>query len=94
MIEVLTFRLRDGADHQAFTAVNERLQTEFFYLQPGLVRRTTAKSADGTWLGLTHWESAAHADAAEARTLQPNEFTEALAVIDPLSLVVQRYEEH
>jgi hypothetical protein len=40
------------------------VQTEFAYQQPGLVRRTTAKAADGEWVVITVWSSGAHADMA------------------------------
>ncbi len=42
VIETMMFRLVDGADEGAFLAVDKRLQTEFAYQQPGLLRRTTS----------------------------------------------------
>jgi heme-degrading monooxygenase HmoA len=62
MIEIATFRIVGGED--AFLELDQRIQTEFVYQQPGLVRRTTARAEDGEWAVITVWSSAAHADAA------------------------------
>ncbi len=93
MIEIVTYRLRDGANPEKFKALDEQLQTEFFYQQPGIQRRTTAQSSDGTYVSITHWESAPAADAAEAKTLEANEYTRALTeLLDPASIQARRYE--
>ena len=42
VIETMTFRLAPGADEQAFLDADRRVQTDFAYRQPGLMRRTTA----------------------------------------------------
>jgi len=55
LIEHQTFRLRAGVDEDAFVAIDARVQTEVVYQQPGLVRRTTARGADGDWLVETWW---------------------------------------
>jgi hypothetical protein len=68
VIEIATFRIVGGED--AFVELDQRVQTEFAYQQPGLVRRTTAKAADGEWAVITVWSSAAHADAAAEAWLQ------------------------
>ena len=71
-IEVATFRLRDGADESAFLAADERVQKEFFYTRPGIVRRTTARASDGDWLVVTLWGSVEEAEATEtAAALDP-----------------------
>ena len=93
MIDVVTFRLRDGADPDAFRRVDEQLQQEFFYQQPGLIRRTTARSEKGEWISISHWDSPADADAAQAKTHTLNDVAQALGAIDPLSIVARRYDE-
>ena len=58
VIETMTFRLVEGADESAFLLVDKRLQTEFAYQQPGLVRRTTARGVDaqaGEWVVIDLW---------------------------------------
>ena len=62
LIEIMTFRLGEGVDEATFLAADRRVQLEFAYQQPGMVRRTTARGDDGTWAVVDFWQSAAHAD--------------------------------
>lgn len=49
-IQVTTYRLIDGTKPDAFVSADAALQ-EWTYLNvPGIARRTTARSADGTWI--------------------------------------------
>jgi hypothetical protein len=64
VIETLTFRLAAGADEADFLRADARMQVEVCYRSAGLLRRTTARCADGEWLVLTLWRSQADADAA------------------------------
>ena len=64
MFEILTFRLRADTDEDTFRALDERIQTEFAYHQPGCLRRTLGRHEDGRWLALTVWADAASASAA------------------------------
>jgi hypothetical protein len=92
VFEIVTYRLRESADPHAFGVIDEALQTRFFYQQPGLVRRTTGRSDDGTWVSINVWDSTEHADAAEAKTEEMPEFARMLEVIDPTTIRVQRFE--
>jgi hypothetical protein len=65
LIEITTFRLRDGVDEETFLAADDAARTEFLYQQPGLLRATTARGDEG-WAILVLWESGSHADAATA----------------------------
>lgn len=56
MIEVITFRLRAGADVCEFLLTDGRVQTEVAYQCPGLLRRTIARDGD-RWLVLQMWTS-------------------------------------
>src|SRR4051812_28155246 len=68
-IETVTFRLSDDASEADFLAADRRVQTEFAYRQPGLLRRTTARSetADGGWIIVTVWSDPDAADAAAGK---------------------------
>ncbi len=57
MIELVTFRLRAGADVGEFLLADSRVQTEVAYQCPGLLRRTIAREGD-RWLVLQMWASA------------------------------------
>jgi hypothetical protein len=87
VIENQTFRLAAGVDASAFIADDARVQQEIAYLQPGILRRTTAVSPDGEWLVTTLWASPGHADAAAP-------IIDALAShIDASTLRTARYDE-
>jgi hypothetical protein len=91
MIEIMTFRLADGVDEAAFRTVDGRVQVEFAYQQPGLLRRTLGRS-DQTWLVLQIWRSSDAAHAASVAFDASALGTEFQALIDRDSLVVDRYE--
>jgi hypothetical protein len=67
VVEAHTFRLVADADEAGFLAADTRVQTEVYYRQPGLVRRTMARSADGEWLALMIWRTEADAEAGSWR---------------------------
>ncbi len=67
MIEILRFRLKPGSGEEGFLAADKRLQSEFAYQQPGLLRRTTARGEDGEWVVIDLWRSPADAEACAGR---------------------------
>jgi hypothetical protein len=67
VIELMQFRLLAGISDDEFLAADNRLQIEFAYQQPGMLRRTTAHDEHGEWLVIDHWRSAADADACAER---------------------------
>jgi hypothetical protein len=91
VVETLTFRLAAGADDAALLAADRRLQTEFVYHQPGIVRRTTARNDDGEWFVVTLWVSDADFDAAGARGRTSPEVADFVALLDESSVRTSRY---
>ncbi len=91
VIEVVTFRLADGVDESAFRDVDGRVQVEFVYQQPGVLRRTLGR-CDDRWLVLQVWTSRAAADAAKAAFDASALGAEFMALVDGDSLAVERYE--
>ena len=67
LIDIVTFRLAEGADVTSFLDADRRVQTEFIPNLHGFVRRTTARGDDGEWAVITLWWSAEDADAAAER---------------------------
>lgn len=89
MFEILTFRLAPGVDEAAFRELDQRVQVEFAYQQPGFVRRTLGRHTDGRWLVLTIWTDAESALAAAAdfeRSALGAEFAAVMTDVD-----VQRF---
>ncbi len=58
VIEIVKFRLRDGADEGAFRALNERFQTEVVPNIPGLERREATVAEDGEWVLVLRYRDA------------------------------------
>ena len=85
VIDTLTFGLAPGVEDNVFLEVDRRMQTEVIYQQPGLLRRTTARGDDGSWLVVTLWESmsAFEASAGEANAIKLGY----LGLLDPASVV-------
>ena len=93
MIEIMSFRLASGADEDAFLKADARVQMEFAYQQPGLLRRTTARSAGGQWIVIDLWRSEADADACSARWRDDPVVGEFLSFVDQASIATERYTE-
>jgi hypothetical protein len=96
VIELTTFRLRAGVDEGDFVAADADAQAGFFYQQPGLVRRTTARltgAGADEWLVVAWWGSADAADAAAAALADPSTNGAAQRYLGCLDgPVVRRYE--
>jgi hypothetical protein len=93
VIEILTFRLAAGGGEDAFLAADRRVQVEFAYQQPGLMRRTTARAADGEWIVIDLWRAAEDADACAKRWDQEPVCQEFMALLDRSTVRTGRYFE-
>ena len=92
IIEILRFRLAAGADEGAFLEADKRIQTEFAYRQPGMVRRTTAKGGDGEWVVIDLWYSQADADRCEIVWGKDPVTAEFIKFVDKASIKTERFE--
>ena len=96
VIETMTFRLRDDADDEAFLAVDKRLQSDFAYQQPGLIRRTIARghgAQANEWLVVDLWWEAESADACAHRWETDTLAQEFMSFVDRTTVDVRRYED-
>lgn len=96
LIQTMTFRLTADVDDAAFMAADARVQSDFAYQQPGLVRRTTASGTGdraGEWITIGLWRSAEDADAAGQRWVDDPAAQELMALIDAGSVEVRRYTD-
>ena len=91
LIETMTFRLGPTTDEAAFLEADRRVQTEFAYRQPGLLRRTTARSEDGEWTVIDVWHSVGDADACAERWDGDPIAAAFVALVDRASVRTQRY---
>ena len=88
----MTFRLKEGADEAAFLDADKRLQAEFAYQQPGLLRRTTARADDGEWIVVDVWGSNEEADACARRWDSDPVVAAFMQHVDASSVRTRRYE--
>jgi len=92
MIEITTFRLAPGTDHEAFKAADRRVQTQFAYRQAGLLRGTTATGTDGDWVVISLWRDEADAEASRQRWDHDRDAGEFLTFVDPTTIRNQRFD--
>jgi hypothetical protein len=62
VLEVETFTLVAGIDALAFRALDEQIQEWCYVNRPGLARRTTARTDNGTYVVITLFGEASQAD--------------------------------
>lgn len=80
VFEIMTFQLAPGVDEAAFRAIDERVQVEFAYHQPGFLRRSLGHHDDGRWLILTIWADSDAAGAA-AQAFERSDLAEAFSAL-------------
>lgn len=91
MIETVTFRLAPDTDEAVFLDADRRVQTEFFYRQPGLLRRTTARDRHGEWIVIVIWRSEDDAEAAARLSEHDGATSELMALVDEATVRTRRY---
>jgi hypothetical protein len=93
VIEIVRFKLAPGVDDADFLAADKRLQSEFAYQQPGLLRRTTAFGAEGEWVLIDLWRTWADADRCDAVWGQDEVSEHFQSLVDRSTMQVHRYNE-
>ena len=87
VIETLTFRLAADTDEAVFLDADRRVQTEFHYRQPGLLRRTTARDR----MVIVVWRSERDAEAAAELSKSDRATSELIGLVDKATLRTHRY---
>lgn len=91
VIEIVRFRLKDGADEGEFRALNERFQREVVPTLPGLERREATRSGDGEWILVLRYADMASAERGpEADTSEISGHF--ISLLDMGSMSAARYE--
>jgi hypothetical protein len=88
-IEITTFRLNAETDTETFRALDQRAQVEFYYQQPGLIRRTTAVDKTGRWVTITHWDSDVAASVAASAAATAMVGADAGPLAEMIALIMQ-----
>jgi hypothetical protein len=92
VIEIMRFRLVPDADTHAFLTADRRVQAEFAYRQPGMLRRTVARAADGEWIVIDLWRSGVDADRATRAWEDDPVPAEFMGFVERASVSVDRFE--
>lgn len=93
MIEIMRFRLAASVREEDFLRADRAVQEDFAYHQPGLMRRTTTRDADGNWIVVDLWRSDADADGCAARWDDDPVAQRFMKLLDPASTSVERYAQ-
>ena len=92
VIEIMAFNLADGVPEETFLAADRAVQTGFAYRQRGIVRRTTGRATDGSWLVMTLWSSHADAEASGIVGAEDDLVRRFVAMIEPATVRLKRFE--
>jgi hypothetical protein len=90
-VEVIHFRMREGADEEEFIREDARVGHEYTPYQPGFISRESAKNDEGDWVVIVHWESAEDAQASMEKF--PNDPTAQrfISLMDSDTFTMTRY---
>ena len=90
VLEIRSFRLRQGADEGALLrAAGETMG--FFKNQRGFMARSIARGENGSWTEIVHWLDQASANAAVERLLKTEVARAYAELIDTLTLQAGNY---
>ena len=88
VIEIVTFRLIDGADDVAFIEAARGTET-LLRARGALVRRYLVRDADGLWTDIVEWTSMQDALSAAEAVMKEPDFAAFGAMIDPQTVVMR-----
>ena len=89
----MTFHLRPEVDEDDFLLADRAVQQAFAYQQPGLMRRTTARGSNGSWVVVDVWRSAEDSDASERNWDADPVAQKLMSLIDRDTFSSERYHE-
>lgn len=93
VLELVTFKLVEGASEQVFLSENENLN-HWVKTQPGFEYRALAKAEDGHWTDTVFWQDMASAKAAQENFGQVESLEGMLKMLDMESVKVEHQKIH
>ena len=93
MIEMMRFRLSPQVSEAEFLLADRAVQEDFAYTQQGLLRRTTARGADGWWIVIDLWRSLKDAQACEEKWGDDPITRGFMNLLDEATVKSERYTE-
>lgn len=92
VIEVVTFKLKNGVAAAEFAPVDKAVEREHVAKQAGFVSRESAHGAHGEWLVIVHWRSAKDADASMASFEKALAAAQFMSKIEASTMSMKRYQ--
>ena len=92
IVEIARFKLKAGADEQAFLAAEKGLMNGQIRQQTGFISRQAAKGDNGEWVVILQWESAKDAEAWTPKFMQDQNGKAFAAQLDFSSMKQDRYQ--
>ncbi len=90
--EVITVKLRDGADADGFIAANQALEESYIAQQPGFIAREVGVAEDGEWLIVIHWETAEDSAASIAKFEEAPGVESFMSFLDAETMAITVYD--
>ncbi|GAC33149.1 hypothetical protein GPLA_2244 [Paraglaciecola polaris LMG 21857] len=91
VIEIATFKLKDGVSYQQFAPLDKAVETEHVVKQPGFISREAAKGQNGEWLVVVHWESEEAAEASMKSFMNVKAAGDFMSHIDASTMNMKNY---
>ncbi|MGH2452335.1 MAG: antibiotic biosynthesis monooxygenase family protein [bacterium] len=91
VIEVATFKLKEGVTPTDFRLVDTRIELQHVSKQPGFISRESAAGENGEWLVVVHWRSVADAEASMLSFSTAAATEEFMSKIDANTMTMKRY---
>jgi len=91
VIEIATFKLKEGVSYQQFAPLDKAVETEHVAKQPGFISRETAKGKNGEWLVIVHWNSEKDAEASMNSFMKVKAAENFMSNIDASTMSMKHY---
>lgn len=92
IIEIATFKLKDGVTPDEFYPVDQAVESQHVSQQPGFISRDSAVTEDNEWLAVVHWRSMEDAEASMASFSEAPATAEFMSKLDADTMVMKRYK--
>ncbi|CZF84081.1 hypothetical protein GCE9029_04187 [Grimontia celer] len=93
VIEIATFKLKEGVSYETFAPLDKAVEVEHVTKQPGFISRESAKGQNGEWLVVVHWETEADAEASMNSFMQAPAAGPFVEKIDTSTMSMKHYSK-
>ena len=91
IIEIATFKLKEGLSPASFLPFDKAVEEKLVSKNHGFISRQSGATADGEWLVIVHWETVEDVDASMASFADSPAAAEFMANLQPETMSMKRY---